>query len=432
MPLIYLLIGILFLIFLTLKKVNPFVALILAALATGLIGGMDVGQMTTALEKGIGQTLGSTLLTLVLGGAYGSLLERTGVIQRLTQSTLHFFGSHRVQWAILVISFLVGLPLFYNAAFILLYPLIVGLVHKTGLPVRYLALPMVAALSITHALLPPHPAPTTLAALLVADPTQTLLWGLIIALPAAIMGGPVLSAFFKNSVTRPLLASQQVALSLPNSTLAFTAALLPIVLMTLGSLNGYISQMGIKQVLLFCATPSNALLSSLLFTGIVLGLNKNHPMEDLMKWMYSGMESVFMILLIIAAGGAFKEVLVGIGVAETLSGYAAGWSVHPLLYGYLLAAVIRVSIGSATVAALTAAGLIAPAMAEYQVAPELMVLAIGSGSIFCSHLNDAGFWMFKEFFNLSVKETLMSWTLMETCISVLGISGVMTIHLLIC
>ncbi len=406
-------IGILFLVFLTLKKVNAFLALILTALVIGLAGGMDVGHLITSMEKGIGQTLGSTLLTLALGGAYGSLLDRTGVIQRLTQSTLHFFGSHRVQWAILVISFLVGLPLFYNAAFILLYPLIVGLVHTTGLPVRYLALPMVAAL-------------------LAADPAQTLLWGLIIALPAAVIGGPVLSAFFKNSATRQLSTSQQVALSLPTNTLAFTTALLPIMLMTVGSLNGYIDQISFKQGLLFCATPSNALLISLLFGSLVLALNKKVPMEDLMKWMYTGMESVFMILLIIAAGGAFKEVLVGIGVAETLSGYASGWSLHPLLYGYLLAAVIRVSIGSATVAALTAAGLIAPAMAQYPVAPELMVLAIGSGSIFCSHLNDAGFWMFKEFFNLSVKETLMSWTLMETCISILGITGVMTIHLLIC
>jgi Gnt-I system high-affinity gluconate transporter len=432
MPLIYLLIGILFLVFLTLKKVNAFLALILTALVIGLAGGMDVGHLITSMEKGIGQTLGSTLLTLALGGAYGSLLDRTGVIQRLTQSTLHFFGSHRVQWAILVISFLVGIPLFYNAAFILLYPLIVGLVLKTGLPVRYLALPMVAALSITHALLPPHPAPTALTALLAADPAQTLLWGLIIALPAAVIGGPVLSAFFKNSATRQLSTSQQEALSLPNNTLAFTTALLPIMLMTVGSLNGYIDQISFKQGLLFCATPSNALLISLLFGSLVLALNKKVAMEDLMKWMYTGMESVFMILLIIAAGGAFKEVLVGIGVAETLSGYASGWSLHPLLYGYLLAAVIRVSIGSATVAALTAAGLIAPAMAQYPVAPELMVLAIGSGSIFCSHLNDAGFWMFKEFFNLSVKETLMSWTLMETCISILGITGVMTIHLLIC
>lgn len=432
MPLIYLLTGIVFLIFLTLKKVNPFIALILAALVTGLIGGMEVGQLTLALEKGIGQTLGSTLLILVLGAAYGSLLEKTGVIQQLTQTTLHFFGAHKVQWAILVVSFLVGLPLFYNAAFILLYPLVVGLVQRTGLPVRYLALPMVAALSITHALLPPHPAPTALTGLLAANPNQTLMWGLIIALPAAILGGPVFAALFKKSTSHPLTAGQTTEVPLPNTTFAFVAALLPILLMTFGGLGGVIAQHEIKQVVLFCAQPSYAILLSLLFTGMVLGLKKKLPIQGMMKWLYTGMEGVFMILLIIAAGGAFKEVLVGIGVAGTLSDYASGWSVHPLIFGYLLAAIIRISIGSATVAALTAAGLIAPAMSQYQVAPELMVLAIGSGSIFCSHLNDAGFWMFKEFFNLSVKETLMSWTLMETCISLLGITGVMIIHMCIC
>jgi gluconate transporter len=428
-PLIYLLAGLATLVILTLKKVNPFLALIVAAFVTAMVAGLDINDCLTSIEKGVGQTLGSTLLILTLGGAYGSMLEKSGAIQAVTKGMLFTWGVSKIQWTIMVISFLVGLPLFYNAAFILLFPLVSGLIQQTGLPARFLALPMVAALSITHALTPPHPAPSALATMLHANIAQTLIWGLCIALPAAVVGGPLLSSFFKKekaTETQPPAIDQDQG---PGRKLSLMMAVLPIVLITMGSLENKLTFAPLKVIFTLFSLPTTAMLISLLIAAWFLGIKRNHALSEIMQWLTKGMEGIFNILLIIAAGGAFKEVLVITGVADTLTNMAGAWAIHPLLFGWMLAAMIRVAIGSATVAALTAAGLMAPGLVQMNVSPELMVLSIGSGSIFFSHLNDAGFWMFKEFFQLTIKETFLSWTLMESCISLMGLAGVWIIYM---
>ncbi len=430
-PLIYLMAGLLVLIFLTLKKVNPFLALLLASVITGLLGGLNAVDCLNAIEKGVGQTLGSTLLILTLGGAYGSILEKSGAVQQLTHGLLQYWGISKIQWAIMAISFLIGLPLFYNAAFILLFPLVSGLIISTGLPVRYLALPMVASLSITHALTPPHPAPTALAGMLNASIPQTLLWGLCIAFPTAVIGGPLLSRFYKWESKAQNVLEPATKPDGPGSGLSLFMALLPIILITGGNAVDAIGHESLRYAFELISMPVMALLVSLLFAAWNLGLKRGSTMQEVMQWMVKGMDSIFPILLIVAAGGAFKEILMAVGVADKLAGMAAMWQIHPLLFAWILAASIRVAIGSATVAALTAAGLVAPSMVNGAVSPELMVLAIGSGSIFFSHLNDAGFWMFKEFFQLSVKETFLSWTLMESCISLIGLAGVWIIYMFV-
>ena len=428
-PLIYLLAGLATLVILTLKKVNPFLALIIAAFVTAVVAGLEISEGLSAIEKGVGQTLGSTLLILTLGGAYGSLLEKSGAIQSITNGMLSSWGVSRIQWTIMVISFLVGLPLFYNAAFILLFPLVSGLIQQTGLSARFLALPMVASLSITHALTPPHPAPAALAAMLHADVAQTLIWGLCIALPAAMVGGPLFSSFFKKErateIQTPAIDQDQG----PGRKLSLLMAILPILLITMGNLENKLTFAPLKFIFTLFSLPTTAMIMSVFIATWFLGIRRKIKLEVIMQWLIKGMEGIFSILLIIAAGGAFKEVLVITGVADTLTNMAGAWSLHPLLFGWMLAAIIRVAIGSATVAALTAAGLLAPGMVQMNVSPELMVLSIGSGSIFFSHLNDAGFWMFKEFFQLTIKETFLSWTLMESCISLMGLAGVWIIYM---
>ncbi|HRD08242.1 MAG TPA: TRAP transporter large permease subunit, partial [Saprospiraceae bacterium] len=247
--------------------------------------------------------------------------------------------------------------------------------------------------------------------------------------PAAMVGGPLFSSFFKKErateIQTPAIDQDQG----PGRKLSLLMAILPILLITMGNLENKLTFAPLKFIFTLFSLPTTAMIMSVFIATWFLGIRRKIKLEVIMQWLIKGMEGIFSILLIIAAGGAFKEVLVITGVADTLTNMAGAWSLHPLLFGWMLAAIIRVAIGSATVAALTAAGLLAPGMVQMNVSPELMVLSIGSGSIFFSHLNDAGFWMFKEFFQLTIKETFLSWTLMESCISLMGLAGVWIIYM---
>lgn len=447
MPLFIILIGIILLLILTLKKVSPFIALLVVALLVGLLMGMPVAQLvgsvekgatiTGTVEKGVGSTLGSLLLVLCLGAILGKFLEKSGAALRITETLINGFGKKNIQWAIMLTGFLVGIPLYYNAGFIILVPLVFSIAINSGLPLLYIAIPMAAALSTTHAFLPPHPGPLVLVGAFKADLGKTLIYGLIMAVPVVILAGPMLGRLLKrvNVVVDPGLfkgvADRKE--NMPSAFASFGLALLPVLLISIRVIvENVISEDNlIRRVAIFCGDATVALLIAVILAIYYFGLRTGKKMEEVMAWLVEAVSGIAMIALIIAAGGVFKQVLIDSGTGDYITALSTKWHMSPLLFGWLTAALLRLTLGSATVAGLTAAGIVSPLVASSGVSPELMVLSVGAGSVFFSHVNDTGFWMYKEFFNLSLKQTFLSWSLMETVISVLGLAGVLILNMFV-
>jgi gluconate transporter len=295
----------------------------------------------------------------------------------------------------------------------------------TKLPTLYIGIPMAAALSVTHGFLPPHPGPLALASVFKADVGRTLMFGLMLSVPIAIIAGVVFPRIIlKKKVSFSTEIDSAVNATGPSGFVSFLLVLLPIILIAAGTVGTALYPN--NSFFLFLQDPTIALLLSLTTCILVLKL----PLEKAMSTCIDGVKSIVMIILIIAAGGAFKQILIDSGIGELLKGPAASMELSPLFLGWMIAAVLRVMLGSATVAALTASGIVFPLITP-GMSPELMVLAVGSGSLMCSHVNDTGFWMFKEYFNLTLKQTFSTWTLMESIISFLGLAGVLIIQAII-
>ncbi|TDH27331.1 gluconate transporter [Segetibacter sp. 3557_3] len=435
MPLLIILFGVIIQVFLTIKKVSPFLSLLIVSLIVGLLLGMQPAALMMSVEKGVGSTLGGLALILCLGAILGKMLEISGAAEQITRTLINAFGEKHIQWALLLTGFLVGIPLYYNAGFIILVPLVFSIAKRTGLPLLYLGIPMAAALSTTHCFLPPHPGPVVLTNALNASMGKTLLLGLVIAIPTVIIAGPLLGRVLKKIPTiieeteEP--ETSTTAIVLPGKWESFLIALLPVFLITLAVAIAHFfdkNSLMVKAVL-FMGDPTIALLISVLFATYFFALKRGVSMNGAMQWASHAVSGIAMILLIITAGGVLKQVLIDSGTGTYITGFSSSMQIHPLIFGWLVTALLRVTIGSATVAGITAAGVVSPLVLSGAVSPELMVLAVGSGSVFGSHINDSGFWMFKEFFNLSLKQTFLSWTVMESLISFLGLAGVMVLDL---
>ncbi len=436
MTFLIILFAIAFQVFLSVKKVSPFISLLIVAVTCGLMLGMPPEALLKSLESGVGSTLGGLALILVLGAILGKILEESGAADRITTTLISSFGEDNIQWAIMLTGFLVGIPLYYNAGFVILVPLVFSLAKKTSLPLLYIAIPMAAALSTTHCFLPPHPGPVVLINVLHADIGKTLVYGLILAIPISILAGPILGKFMKNITATAsdtfLFGKAKPIESLPATFPSFFIALLPVILITCSVLANTFFQDGyIKKIILFLGNANIALLITVLSAIYFFGIKKREKMETTMKWLNDAITGISVILMIITAGGVFKQVLTDSGASEYISSFSSKWQMPPLIFAWIITALLRVTIGSATVAGITAAGVVAPIVTSGNIAPELMVLAVGTGSVFGSHINDTGFWMFKEFFNLTLKQTFQSWTLMESLISVLGLVGVLILDIFI-
>ncbi|MBL0336979.1 MAG: gluconate transporter [Chitinophagaceae bacterium] len=431
MQLLIILLAIVIQIILTVKKVHPFLSLLIVAVLAGLCLGMSPEALVKTVETGAGTTLGGIVFVFCLGAALGKVLEKNGAIQCIAQSLINAFGNKGVQWAVMLTGFITGIPLFYNAGFILLVPLIFTLARRSGTPLLMLAIPMAASLSVTHCFLPPHPGPVVLVKALHADMGKTLLYGLMIAIPVVILAGPVLAGFLRKiNPVKTVHKDEAINTDMPSAWLSFLLALLPVLLITTALLMNhfYAYDDVLRRTLLFTGDPVIALLISLCIAVVYTLISTKNSMAEIMLWIQSSISGIVMILLIITAGGVFKQVITDSGTAKTIADYSLQWNIPPLLFAWLVTAFLRVMVGSATVAGLTAAGIVAPLLATGNVSPELLVLAVGTGSVFGSHVNDSGFWMFREFFGLSLKQTFMSWTLMESLISVLGLVGVLILN----
>ena len=416
-------------------KVNPFIVFLIVSLTAGLLLGIPLDKVEKSVQKGLGDTLGAITIIICVGAMIGKLVATSGAAQKIAGVLVNAFGIKYIQWALVVVGFIIGIPLFFETGFVLLVPLIFSIVYKYKLQAVYIAIPLLAALSVTHGFLPPHPAPSALVVIFHADIGKTLTYGLILAIPAIIIAGPLFSRTLKKIKSEPLatfMAEELPDNKLPSAANSFLTALLPVILLMASTVylnTGHSSNGPFHKVMAFIGDAPIAMLISLIVATFTLGIKQGTSMKSLAGIYTDAVKDVSMILLIVAGSGAFKAVLTDSGANNSIAAFLHGFHLQPLILGWLIAAIIRISLGSATVAGLTAAGIVsAMVLHDPTINPNLMVLAIGAGSLAFSHLNDGGFWLFKEYFNLSVKDTIKSWSVMETIVSVVGLVGVLVLN----
>lgn len=414
-------------------KINPFLAFLIVSIAAGLLLGIPFNKVIASVQFGIGDTLGSLVIIIALGAMLGKLVADSGAAQKIASVMMEAFGVKYIQWALVVTGFIIGIPLFYGVGFVLMVPLIFSVVYQYKLPAVYIGLPMLAALSVTFGFLPPHPSPTALVVQFHANMGLTLVYGLIIAIPAIIIAGPLFSRTLKNIHSVPLETFHGTSLPedrLPGTVSSFLSALLPVVLLMIATLvANFISPVtSFGKVISFLSEPAVVMLISLAVATYTLGIKQGSTIKNVMSTYAESVKDIAMILLIIGSSGALKQVLTDSGISQEIAAQLNHVNIHPLILAWLIAAIIRICVGSATVAGLTTAGILAPLILQGHVNPNLMVLSIGAGSLAFSHVNDSGFWMFKEYFNVSIKDTIRSWTMMETIISLVGLAGVLILN----
>jgi Gnt-I system high-affinity gluconate transporter len=438
MPLVIVILGICLLLFLILVlKFDSFLSFIIVSLSVGLAEGMNLNSAVVSLENGIGSTMGSLVLILGFGSMLGKLVSESGAAQRITSHLIKAFGIKHIQLALMLTGFIVGISLFFDVGFFIMIPLVFTVAATTGLPLLYVGLPILAALSVTHGFLPPHPAPTAIVTLFHADLGKTLIYGIIAAIPAIIISGPILSKVLSKIEAKPLdeFLNQKVMSEeeLPGFWISFISSLLPVLLITVSTVAGFLltENNATRKILGYIGNPVIAMLIAVLFSVYTLGLARGRKITDIMKSLAHSVTTITMIMLLIAGAGALKQVLVDSGVSKYIGEMLSHSSLSPLFLGWLIATILRFCVGSATVAGITTAGIVLPLVTGGLVNPELMVLAIGSGSLMFGHVNDGGFWLFKEYFNLSIKDTLKTWSVMETSIGITGLFGVLALSLFI-
>jgi len=431
MPFIILAIGILFLILLiTWAKLNAFLSFLIVCIFIGLANGMNIADIAVSVQKGIGDLLGSLVIIIGLGAMLGKLVAESGAAERIAGSLIKISGKKNLVWALLITGFIIGIPLFYNVGFVLILPLAISIATKYDIPPVYLALPAISALSVTHGYLPPHPSPTALVQQFHADLGLTLLYGFIVAVPCIILAGPVFAKTVKKYKNRPLesfIVQPKDEASLPGIFTSIVTAFMPVILITAATLTRmFVTGDNIfKTIILALGEPVIAMLVTVLFAIYSLGLKQKRTMTQIGNSMGDAVKDIAVILFIVGGAGSLKQVLTDTGISGQIANSLQHLDINPLIAAWSISAIIRVAIGSATVAGLTTAGIVAPLIATSGANPNLMVLATGAGSLFFSHVNDAGFWLFKEYFNLSIKQTMKTWSIMETIVSVVGIITVL-------
>lgn len=473
MPLLIVGIGFALLLILIGKfKFHAFLALLITSFVVGLLSHMNLLDILDSILRGVGDTMSKVLLILAFGAMLGKILEESGAAHTIAFRMIDLMGLKNIQYALMITGFFVGLPMMYNASFLVLIPLIFTFAIITRLPLLWLAIPLLSSLSVTHCFLPPHPAPTYVAFIYEANVNKVLLYGLVPMVPCCLIGGIWFSRFFKSMKLVPppeLFKERHFEKSeLPGLGISILCAITPIILMLLGALTDItfgsppvkaeLTKIGVENItgfyfqlftqkgiignaahimamlltfFKFLSDANVALFTSVIVAIFTLGLRKGKTMDQVMATASGSIGAVSMIVLIIAAGGGFSQVLKDGNVISYIRSMSDTFHMNPYLMAFVVASVFRLAIGSATIATLTTAPIMFPIVQQTGASPELMVLATGAGSVMWSHFNDSGFWMFKEYFGLSVKQTFQTWTLMESAIGVVGIITVMMMSWLI-
>lgn len=436
MPLVIVAVGVALLLLLMVKfKLNGFISLIIVAILVGLAEGMPLDKITASLSKGIGAQLGNLAMVLGFGAMLGLVMADSGAAQRIAGTMLDKFGIKRVQLAIICAAIALGITMFFEVAFVLLVPLVFTIVRQTRLKLLWVGLPLAITLSTMHSFLPPHPGPVAVAGTFHASVGLTLLYGLFIAIP---FGGlialvwPRLPFIKKMDPQIPAgLVSEKTFedRDMPSFGISILVALFPVILIAGGAIATLTMHKGsVLTVINFIGAPPIALLLSLMLAIWLVGLRVGRSIDDLMKSCSGAVKSIAMILVVIGAGGAFSSILVDSGINDYILKVTGGWHVSPIILAWGIAVIMRITLGSATVAVVAAAGIALPLVTAGTVGPEVMVLAVTCGSIACSHVNDPGFWMYKEFFGLSVTDAIKTRTTYTTVLSILGLGGVLLLN----
>lgn len=412
-------------------RVHPFVALVGTALALGVAAGLAPSATVKSFQDGVGATLGTIAAVVGLGTMLGKMMAESGAATRIATTLIDTMGVRRVHWAIMLVAFIVGIPVFFQVGFVLLVPLVFTLARETGLSLVRLGLPLVAGLSVVHGMVPPHPAAMLAVDAFHADVGRTILYALVVGLPTAALAGPIYGSWIAPRIALPShnpMAAQlegQRDRELPGFGISLFTVLVPVLLMLSASAADVLRPAGdpLRAALDALGSPLVSLLAALLFSLWSLGARRRLTSDALLRFLNDSLAPTATIVLVIGAGGGFNRVLIDSGVGKAIAGVAIGAHVSPLLLAWVVAALIRVATGSATVAMTTAAGIVAPiATAVPGTSAELLVLATGAGSLVLSHVNDSGFWLIKEYFQMTVAQTLRTWTVVETIIGVAGLA----------
>ncbi len=424
-------------------KLHPFVALIAVSLALGIAAGMPFGSVVKAFQDGVGGVLGFIAIVVGLGTMLGKLMAESGGATRIATTLITLFGEKRVHWAIMFVAFIVGIPVFFQVGFVLLIPLVFTIARRSGLSLVKIGIPLVAGLSVVHGLVPPHPAAMLAVGAYQADVGRTIVYAILVGLPTASLAGPIFASWIAPRITLPAenpIAAQFAGgedgapRDMPSFGISVFTVLLPVILMLCASTADVLLDPAnqLRASVDFVGSPIVSLLVALLFSFWSLGYRQHFTRDQILKFANDCLGPTATILLVIGAGGGFNKVLLESGVGKAIADVALGAHASPLLLAWTVAALIRVATGSATVAMTTAAGIVAPiAVATPGTNAELLVLATGAGSLVLSHVNDSGFWLIKEFFNMTVPQTLQTWTAAETIIGVAGLGFTMLLGLVV-
>ena len=420
-------------------RLNPFITITLVSLGLALLAGIPAPEIVSAYEQGVGKTLGHIALIVALGTMLGKMMAESGGAERIARTLIARFGTRNVHWAMMLVAFCVGLPIFFEVGFVLLVPIVLNVARRTGVPLLLVGLPMVAGLSVVHGLVPPHPAAMLAVGQFQADVGKTLFYSLLVGLPTAALAGPVFAKLVVPHIQLPAVNPMEAVLlgqgsnevpdsELPGFGITMATLLLPVGLMLLGGWADVLATPGssLNHALRFLGNSVVALLLATLLSFITLGVMRGFTREQILKFSQDCLAPTTAITLLVGAGGGFNGILVKSGVADEIVNLSQRFQLSPLLLGWSVAALLRIATGSATVALSTAAGIVAPiALAAQYPHPELLVLATGAGSLILSHVNDGGFWLVKEYFNMSVSQTFKTWTVLETLISLTALLLVM-------
>ena len=417
-------------------KLNPFLTLLLASLALALVTGLPASTVIHSFEAGVGATLGHIAVVVALGTMLGKMMAESGGADQIAYTLIRVFGEKRVPWAMVLIGLVVGLPAFFEVGFVLLIPIAYTVARRTRTSLVMVGLPMVAGLSVVHGLVPPHPAALLAVTIYKADVGRTIFYALLVGLPTAIVAGPLYAKLIaphielatENSISAQFVdhesgheSGHESERSLPSFGLTLFSILLPVLLMLIGSWADAVSapKSLVNEGLHFIGNDDMALLIGVLISFVTLGRMRGFTRETILRFSNECLAPTATITLLVGAGGGFGRILQDSGVSQAIIGVAMQSHIPLLLLAWLLAAMMRLATGSSTVAMTTAAGIIAPiALHSTGVHPELLAIATGAGSLIFSHVNDGGFWLVKEYFNMTVAQTIKTWSVCETIISV--------------
>jgi gluconate:H+ symporter, GntP family len=412
-------------------KLNPFLSLMMVSLGLAAATGMPLENIVASFETGTGNTLGHIAIVVGLGTMLGKMMAESGASDRIAETLIHLFGERRVSWSMMCAALVVGLPVFFEVGFVLLIPIAFTVARRTRTSLILVGLPMLAGLSVVHALVPPHPAAMLAVTIFHADVGRTILYALLIGIPTAAIAGPIYARVIAPRIIldahNPMaeeFGEHDLNRDLPGFGLSLTTILLPVVLMLVGSWAGVLTAPGsaANRALHLLGSADIALLVAVLVSFITLGRMRGFSREAILKFSNECLAPTANITLVIGAGGGFGRILQDSGVSQAIVAVALHAHVSLLLLGWLVAALIRLATGSSTVAMTTAAGILAPILLHSPgVRPELLAIATGAGSLIFSHVNDGGFWLVKEYFNMSVGDTMKTWSISETLISVIGL-----------